>query len=109
MLTTKSIAQINVTDDSLSRIQNNTAAAVNPVLNVPILDGTLVQNLTIPASGKLTVAHGLGRQAIGYIIIKASAALPNPYVLVADQTAPNGAIVLTFASGAGTTLSAWVF
>lgn len=109
MLSQKSLNQINVVDNTLSRIQNNTANALNPVLLTPIIDGVLAQRLTIPANGKLTVSHGLGRVALGAIVVLASAAVSTPTTLVADQTAPLGAIVLTFSSGAGATVNVWVF
>lgn len=109
MLTSKSLTQLTVTDNVLGRIQSNVAAVLNPVLQTPIVDGVLLQRKTIPASGKLTASHGLGRQALGAIVVLSSAAVAVPYVLPADQTAPNGAIVLTFASGAGATINLWVF
>lgn len=109
MLNIKSLSQITTTEETENRIQGNIAAALNPVLQTPVLDGTLVERLVIPAGGKLTVAHGLGRPALGALVVDASAAVSNPYRLTADQTSPNGAAVLTFATGAGATVSLWVF
>ncbi len=109
MLTRKNLPQLNVEDDKLQRIQQNVSDTYDPALNTPILDGTLLQRQVIPTSLKLTLGHGLGRPAQGYIVVYADRALPAPYALQADQTNPNGALVLSFSSGAGATISIWVF
>lgn len=109
MLGLKQINQINVDDDKLSRIQQNIADALNPVLETPTLDCVLVTGLTIPAGGKLVVPHRMGRAALGVYVVLASAAVALPYALPADQTAPTGSIVLTFSSGAGAIVSLVVF
>lgn len=109
MITQKTLNQVNISDSTLARFQLNVASALNPVLLAQVLDGRLIQNLTIPASGKLVVPHGFGRPALGVQVVMASAATSVPYALSADQTAPNGSIVLTFTTGAGAVVSVWVF
>lgn len=109
MLTTKNFVSIAHEDDDISRIQNNISNAVDPVLNTEIVDGILLTDLTIPASLKLVAPHGLGRPAQGYMVVYATAAVPAPYAVPADQTTPSGAVVLSFSSGAGAKISLWVF
>ena len=109
MLTTKKLTTLQPKDDDSARLQNNISAALNPLLQTPILDGVLLTNLTIPASGKLVAAHGLGRTALGYMVVFSSAAVPAPYALPADQTSPANAIMLTFSSGAGAKINLWCF
>lgn len=111
MLTQKSVAQFNVEDEQLSRSLNNVASALNPVLETPLLDGVLVGPLVVPASLRLVVSHGLGRPARGFLVANATAAYGVPYATpgVAAQPSPNGAIVLTFPSGAGASITLWVF
>ncbi len=69
MLNQKSVTSLNLKDDTITRMQTNILDALNPLLQTPILDGVLVQGLTIPASGKLVVSHGLGRRALGVLIV----------------------------------------
>ncbi len=109
MLIRKNVSQVGVEDEEIARVQTNITEAVDAVMATPILDGLLVQRVVIPTSGKLTVSHKLGRAAAGVMVVMASAAVSVPYALAADQTAPNGAIVLTFSTGAGATISLWVF
>lgn len=109
MLTQKSMSTLNLGDDTLQRFQANIQTPVEALLQTPIVDGTLVTGQTIPASGKLTVAHGLGRRANGVLVVGASAQVSLPYMVPADQTSPNGAVVLSFTGGAGATVSLWVF
>lgn len=111
MLSQKSLAQFNVDDEQLSRSLDNVASALNPVLETPLLDGVLVGPLVVPASLLLTVPHGLGRPARGFFVANATAAYGVPFAVpgAAAQPSPNGAIVLTFPSGAGASLTFWVF
>lgn len=109
MLTTKNFVSVSTQDDDVDRMQVNISNAVDPVLNTEILDGVLLTGLTIPASLKLVAAHGLGRPADGYAVVASSAAVSLPYAVAAEQTTPNGAVVLSFSSGAGAVISLWVF
>lgn len=109
MLTTKTFVSVSHEDDDISRIQDNISNALDPVLETEILDGVLLPNQTIPGGGKLVAAHGLGRPAQGYMVVFASAAVSAPYAPPALQTTPNGAVVLQFDSGAGATISLWIF
>lgn len=111
MLTQKSLAQFNVSDEQLSRSIDNVANALNPVLACQLLDGVLVGPLTVPAGLKLTVPHGLGRPAVGFLVTSASAPYGVPYATPGAnaQPSPNGAVVLTFPSGVGAALTFWVF
>jgi hypothetical protein len=109
MLTQQSFSEINVDDDELSRVQRNVSTAVNPVLATPIINGVLIENQVIPSTGKLVLAHRMGRVPLGFIVVRASAEVSYPYALAAEQYAPTSVIVLTFSTGAGASVSVWVF
>lgn len=109
MLTRKTLPSINFEDEDIQRFEDNVAATLEPVLSTELIDGVLVKNLTIPASLVLTVPHGLGRRALGWIVVNANAATSNAYMVPTDQLSPNGSVVLRFTSGAGATISLWVF
>jgi hypothetical protein len=109
MLSSKAMPTFVLKDEETQRIQQQQDAVLNSVLATPILDGRLIQGLTVPTSGPLVVPHGMNRRALGIFVVAASAAVSVPYQLPADQTSPTGAIMLRFTSGAGATISVWVF
>lgn len=109
MLSTTTYTAPITGDDSATRGFRDVAVALNPVLTTPLINGNLVTSLTIPASGKLVVAHKLGRPARGFFVTNADANVSQPYAVAADQKTPNGGIVLTFDTGAGATVDVWVF
>lgn len=109
MLNQKSMSDLNFDDQVMQRAYVNIQNAVNPVLQTEILDGILVTGVVIRSTNKALVPHGLGRAARGVLIVGASAPVPLPYMLPADQTSPSGAVMLSFSSGAGATISCWVF
>ena len=44
------------------------AATLNPVLQNPLLNGRLIQNVSV-VSGQNVINHGLGRKLQGYIVV----------------------------------------
>jgi hypothetical protein len=109
MITQKSFTAPITNNDDANRGFARVRDTLNPVLQTALLDGVLTASLTIPSSGKLVVPHGLGRTARGWLVTSANAAVALPYALSADQTSASNALVLTFSSGAGATVSLWVF
>lgn len=109
MLTTKTFAAVTTQDPTLTKVQSNLSTVLNPVLQTSLLDGVLLQNQTITTGGKLVASHGLGRAAQGVIVVMANATVSTPYAIANEQTTPTGAIRLTFDTGAGATVSLWVF
>lgn len=109
MLTQTSLNIFNLEDDKINRAFQAVITAVDPVLKTPVLNGVLVSALVIPPSGDLVVSHGLGRPARGYMIVYANGATSVPYVTATKQYNANNALVLTFGTGAGVTVSIWVF
>lgn len=109
MLPRKNLVDFNANDDELNRYMHTVADAVEPVLQTAVLDGNLIERQVVPATLKLVVPHGLGRRPRGFWLAASNANCGQPYALPADQTAPTGALVLTFPSGAGATVSVWVY
>lgn len=54
-------------EQTLNQIQDSIIASVNPVLNCPIVDSNLVQNISLDSTKDNQIAHGLDRKFIGYI------------------------------------------
>lgn len=48
--------------------QNKWAATLNPIINKAIVNGNLLQNVSVK-SGANTINHGLGRDLQGYLVV----------------------------------------
>lgn len=69
----KAFKKTNFLDKDLSKLQNNIDIVIKPILNCPIIDGVLVENVSLSTSSANEVFHKLGRKPIGFIIVKQSA------------------------------------
>lgn len=81
------------------------AAALNPVLGNPLVNGQILTGLTL-TSGKNVISHGLGRKLQGYLVILNSASTTF-YDSQQTNSMPDLTLILN-ASGA-TTVSLYVF
>lgn len=110
MLRLKALPTFSSKEYENSLLQNNTEAALNPVLATPLIDGNLLQNLTIPSTLILTVPHGLNRVPLGFLVVNANGAYGDPpWALLAEQINATKNLVLRFSSGSGVKISLWVF
>lgn len=97
-----SIPRMQTTNREINQLQQSISQAVNPVLQNPISQGSLVTNQSL-SSGNNQVPHGLGRQAQGRAIVYQSAA-SNIY----DYQKPDNKFFYLNASAA-VTVSLYVF
>lgn len=110
MLRALNLPTFATSDYEKEKIQQNVGAVLNPLLNIPVVNGNLITSLVVPASLILTVPHGLGRVPLGYFVVSASGDYGNPpWSLSGDQTNATRNLILRFSSGAGVTLKLWVF
>jgi hypothetical protein len=86
----------------LELMQTQWAQELNPIIRNQLLQGILLQNITIK-SGVNVINHKLGRKQIGYII----ADIDSPAVIYRSQ--PLNALTLTLTSDANANISVWVF
>ena len=64
-----SIATVQTTDRTVNQLQSNITQAVNPVINNPIVQGTILKNQSLN-SGNNIINTGLNKQLQGWIIIR---------------------------------------
>jgi len=103
MAVNRAVREINTDNDVLNHIQDNLVSAISILQKVQIINGNLIQNLSL-ASGANTINHGLARKPLGYIVVSSSASITYHDSL---STATDKTFSLT-TSGA-TTASLWVF
>jgi hypothetical protein len=69
----KTFKKTSFSDKDLSKLQNNIDIVLKPITNCPIIDGVLVENVSLNASITNEVFHKLGRKPLGFIIVRKSA------------------------------------
>jgi len=89
----------------LNQFQQQVISAVDPVLENPIVNGRLIESITI-TSGINRIDHGLGRTLVGWIVVRNGASVTF-YDNQSTNSTPDRTLVLT-ASGAAT-ISLYVF
>lgn len=87
---------------NLDMMQVRWATELNPLLNNELINGQLLQNVSL-ISGVTTINHLLGRKQQGYIITDVDAAA------TIFRSQPLNNLTLTLTSDAACTVSLWVF
>lgn len=92
----------NVGNPTLQLWQTQWKSQLDPVIAKPIVDGLLIENITLK-NGTNVINHRLGRKMQGWIIvdINAGAAI--------YRSQPLNDLTLTLISGADCIVSLWVF
>lgn len=90
---------------TLPQMQSTWAAALNPILTNPIVNGRLIEGVEL-INGTTVINHGLGRNLRGWIIVSIDAA-----ATVYDNQATNqmSQLTLSLTSSAAANCNLWVF
>lgn len=103
----KAFRRVNLgKDPALTQLQDNISAALQPLVKNPLLDGLLIDDITLTSGSTTVVNHGLGRKVRGYIVVKSNANV-TVYIVEANQVAPEAQLVLSTTVTA--TISLYVF
>lgn len=101
------LPQLLSKDPILNRTQALQKKALDPVLANPIVNGSLLQGITLKASGTPTqVSHGLGRPYVGWFLSRPTASFS---VWETAPTLPASFLTLNSSSGSAQTVDLWVF
>lgn len=89
----------------LSMMANTWASALDPVLNNPLVKGSLLNNISL-INGTTVVNHKLGRKLQGWIVVGIDGA-----AAIYDNQASNQTpqLTLSLTSNAAVTVNLWVF
>lgn len=66
----KRFKKLATKDDLSGKIQNNIEAALNPIIDSPIIDGVLIKDICLTPLKATYIKHRLGRPPLGYIVIR---------------------------------------
>lgn len=87
----------------VQKLINHVQEYLNQLTNNVILDGVLVENISVSTS-PTQINHGLGREVRGYLLVKSSA---NVTIYSTTNTTPKSLLTIT-ASGSAT-ISLYIF
>lgn len=98
----KSLKKIASKDTTITQLQNNVEAAVNPIIDKVIVDGILLKNINLTTGIDNIINHKLGRALIGYTIVSKSS---NSNIWNTQQ----GSKTITLQCSLNTIVNIWVF
>ena len=96
--------QIKSDDYELMRVQDNVNTALIPVLTNQILNGQVLKSVVLTTGSSNIVNHKLGRDLVGYIVIK-----KNANADVWDSTSVTPTLTLVLETSANCTVDLYVF
>lgn len=102
----KDFKKINIKDFSTNRLQDNVADFLLQVVKNPVLEGLLVEGVSLVFGQKTNLNHGLGRKVRGFIVVYKNNAV-EVWAEEVDQTVPKATLVLS--TSADATVSLWLF
>lgn len=98
----QALRQVQIDDLATSQFQTNVTNFVTPLLKNPMLDGTLLRDVTI-GTADTQISHGLGRTPIGYVVA-GKQGLGDIY-----QSQPSTNLFLTLRSSVQVVSHIWVY
>lgn len=69
----QSFKKVGGLEESTAKFQENVSASLDTLNNLPILDGVLLQNIQLVSGQPNEVAHLLGRNYRGFLVVDSSA------------------------------------
>lgn len=96
--------KVRTKDEDLRQVQDGVVKTLGVISRKEILDGRLLKGVILLMAGTTLVAHGLGREALGWIVVENIA---NAVVWQEQSDVPSKLLALN--CSADTTVSLWVF
>ena len=69
----KKLKKLKLQERPLQQLQDNVDIALNQVVNRELLDGQILQNISLSASGVNEIEHKLGRELLGWMVVRSRA------------------------------------
>lgn len=105
-MTIRSFERISVTDPEIQNLQYRLEETLRPVTSSSVIDGNLIEDISLASGTTSKIAHKLGRKLIGWIIVGKDAA-QHVYDVNSGKTDLDTYIHLT--AGGTVTVNIWVF
>lgn len=98
------LRRVRSNDDSLRQLQDGVDFVLRAISTKEILDGVLIQDISITSGTAKIVDHKLGRVPLGYIVVSRNA---NSNIWTSTSSVPSS--VLKLNASANVTINLWVF
>ena len=105
-MTIRSFERISVTDPEIQNLQYRLEETLRPVTSSSVIDGNLIEDISLASGTTSKIAHKLDRRPIGWIIVGKDAA-QHVYDVNSGKTDLDTYIHLT--AGGTVTVNIWVF
>ena len=99
----KDVKTLKLSDYESSALQQNLLEFSRQLTRVPLLGGNLIKDVSVSTTA-IELAHGLGREPVGYIVIKSSAG-----VTLFDSTSLTPKVTIKLTASASATCNIWIF
>ena len=70
----RNFQRVDTTDSSVRELQYRLEETFKPLTDSSIVDGRLIENVSLASGSTVKVAHKLGRSIVGYIVVGKNAA-----------------------------------
>ena len=101
----QSIAKVQTLDRNFNQFQTNVTSSVNPVLANPLVNGTILPNVSL-AVGSNTISHTLNRNLQGWIIVRQRAL---SQIFDTQDSNPNPSLTLILVASTAVVVDLYVF
>ncbi len=98
----KQLRKISTDDPVVRQIQDNVQQVISPIVDKAILDGVYLKDVELTTGSIDIVGHKLGRQPLGYIVVKR-----NANSTIWDSATDKRTLSLN--CSANVTISIWIF
>ena len=102
----RAFKKLKIEDRATEKFQDNVEVSLNAVLNKEILDGILIQNVSILTGVTNVINHKLDRIPLGYLIIRKRA---DSRIWDLQDANNNKTKTLSLVCSADVTIDIWVF
>ena len=102
----RSFQKVDTTDVSIREMQYRLEETLRPVTDSSIIDGRLIESISLSSGTTSKIAHKLGRKIIGYIVVGKNAA---QHVYDENSGKSDLDTYLHLTSGGTVTVNIWVF
>lgn len=100
----KKFNQFFTKDDNLNRIQKNIEEAFQPLLSNEVIDGNLLENVSLVSGSVNVIKHGLDRKYRGWIVVDKNA---NANIYSSTSNVPEKTLLLN--TTLNCVVSIWIF
>ena len=102
----RNFERVDTTDPSLREMQYRLEEALRPVTGSSIVDGRLIEDISLASGTTTKIAHKMGRSIIGWIVVGKNAAQH-----IYDQNSGKSDLdtYLYLTAGGTVTVNVWVF